>query len=138
IYTITPSASIGGIRINGNPKSQTLIVVNYPGADSIPAKDRPFLKNILLAARIKLDHAAWVNEAAGSALTWEMLSSASNADFILTFGVTENALPAGMNYGEIYTVDNKRVVRSHSLATIETDQNKKKILWTALREIYGL
>ena len=119
-------------------QSSTLLVFNYIGDDAIPEADKVFLDQVLKAAGLSFDNLSRLYLGGQQTVRWSDIAAQSASDFVIAFGVHQNHLPDGIAEGEIYNINNKRVLCNPSLAEISTDSNKKKLLWQGLKEIYGL
>lgn len=98
-----------------------------------------FLKNVLKATRNTLETVARLQtQSLPPGIAWADLAEQVPADIILAFGAPAQLLPEGIGLGEIYTMDGKRVYNGEPLEAISANLNKKKILWTALQELYNL
>lgn len=133
------SASTGpAFTVSGLSNAPTLVLFSYPAQPGISGEDQDFLSRVLGAARQPFEQVARLNVSSYPQLRWEDIAKASPASFVLAFGVPAPCLPEGMKDGEIYTIDNKRVVCAAPLGEIAVNNNRKKMLWDALKEIYNL
>ena len=119
-------------------QSATLLVFNYIGDDAIPETDKTFLDQVLKAAGLSFDNLSRLYLGDKQNISWTDIAAQSASDFVIAFGIHQNHLPDGIAEGEIYNINNKRVLCNASLAELSTNSAKKKMLWQGLKEIYGL
>jgi hypothetical protein len=119
-------------------QSQTLLAFNFIGDDAIPDADKLFLDQVLKAAGLSFDNLSRLYLGSHQNGNWTDIAAQSASDFVIAFGIPQNYLPEAISEGEIYNINNKRVLCNASLAELSTNGNKKKMLWQGLKEIYGL
>jgi len=119
-------------------QSATLLVFSYIGDDAIPVADKTLLDQVLKAAGLSFENLSRLYLGGQQNVSWTDIAAQSAADFVIAFGIDQNYLPDGIAEGEIYNINNKRVLCNASLAELSTNSAKKKMLWQGLKEIYGL
>jgi DNA polymerase III psi subunit len=119
--------------------AKTLLLFNYEGSEGIPAQDKIFLEQILRAAGLDFDSVSRLNTAAlKGKFSWEDIALNSAADFIIAFGVAAQYMPSGIGEGQIYNIDDKRILYAAALNDLSANNLRKKLLWQGMKEIYGL
>ena len=132
-YNYTPDLQFSGIT------SPTLLLFNYPNEDTIPLEDKLFLDQVLKAAGLAFENLSCLYLGGRARdISWKEIAAQSASDFVIAFGVDKACLPDGIGEGQIYNINNKRVLCSLSLSELSTNSSKKKLLWQGLKEIYGL
>jgi len=119
--------------------SGTLLMFRYPGTDEMPAGDKAFLVQILKAVGLGFQAVSRINTPGlGSGTDWEAIAARSSSDFVIAFGVDKAFLPHGIEEGQIYNINGKRVLAAASLPELIANSLRKKLLWQGLKEIYGI
>ena len=119
--------------------AQTLLLFNYPSSDAIPPEDQSFLNQVLQAIGLSFDKVSSLNTAKlPDDINWEAIAAQSGSDFVISFGAGKQFLPSGIEEGQIYNINNKRVLCSTALGELTANINRKKILWQCLKEIYRI
>jgi hypothetical protein len=119
--------------------SRTLILFSYPEGNEFPGKDKIFLGQVLSAVGLSFNIVSRLNTLSlPSNIKWGDIAAKSNAEYVICFGIDEKYMPAGIQEGQIYNIDNKRVLCTASLAELTSNNLRKKLLWQGLKEIYGL
>jgi DNA polymerase III psi subunit len=119
--------------------SNTLILFGYPASSGMPEKDKVFLNQVLGAVGLSFENVTRLNiETLSGGVQWADIAAGTAADFVIGFGVDSEYLPSGIQEGQIYNIDGKRVLSSASLPELISNNMRKKLLWQGLKEIYGL
>jgi DNA polymerase III psi subunit len=119
--------------------SNTLILFGYPAASGMPEKDKVFLNQVLGAVGLAFENVSRLNiENLAGGIQWADIAAGTAADFVIGFGVDPEYLPTGIQEGQIYNIDGKRVLCSASLPELISNNMRKKLLWQGLKEIYGI
>jgi hypothetical protein len=134
-----PGDSAGFFPFSGDVNAKTLVMFSYPETGDITPADKQFLSQVLMAVQLGFEKVCRLNTAElNPDIRWEDIASATGADMMIAFGVGEQLLPEGIKEGEIYTVRNKRVLCASGLPELSANNNRKKMLWNGLKELYGL
>jgi DNA polymerase III psi subunit len=124
------------IALNGNKRSETLLLFNFGGSDLPAGSDGELLEKILEAVGLKTEDTGWINLGNYPGISWKEIALASNANKIIAFGINKNQLPAGLKEGQIYHFNSRKCIASRTLTELDQDKNAKFQLWQLLKELY--
>jgi len=119
--------------------SKTLIMFNYPESSDMPPGDKVLLGQVLKAVGLSFETVSRLNVVRLPQNTsWDNIAAQSGADYVIAFGVSKKYMPIGIDEGQIYNIDHKRVLYAATLTELIENNLRKKMLWQGLKEIYGI
>ncbi|MER2998383.1 hypothetical protein [Pontibacter populi] len=122
----------------GENKRGVVVLVTVPDAAFMQLPQLGFLQKILSAIGLLPSDVAYVNNLSGSNAVFEDLQQALQVNYIISFAsrVESNLPHEKFTLYNPVTLGNVPIVFSHSLADLENDQEKKKLLWGALQKTF--
>lgn len=126
----------------GENNKYVLVLVNYPDSKHITDKDKEFFLKVISALKLTIDDVAVLNYAHYAAADINALKEYFSCSRIITFGLPpSSAVFRNLNMQD-YSVTNVYGVSllpaSDTLRIIESDKNKKIVLWNALKLLFNV
>ncbi len=121
-------------------KNLKKVLLLYKGADKqLPSAQRDFLGKILQSVNLNFEDIALVNTHILSTEQFPLLNK-MEAKVWLSFGVTHEALDIKENtpYYKIIKTENTSLLLANALEEIETDRDKKVLLWNNLKSLFNI
>ncbi|WP_114778876.1 hypothetical protein [Botryobacter ruber] len=131
-------ASAAPFDIIGSNGKGVVVLVTLPDAAFRALPQQEFLRKILQAIGLSPADVAFVNNVSGQVAQFEALEAALEVSYIISFASridTQHPHEKFMLYKPV-VVDQVPIVFSQSLAVLDTDQEQKKLLWNALRQVF--
>lgn len=125
-------------KVIGENTKGIAVLVTIPDAEFQQLPQLEFLQKILTAIGLQPSDVGYVNNVSGSIAVFEELQKALQVNYILSFAsrVDSNLPHEKFTLYNPVTLGSVPIVFSHSLADLENDQDKKKLLWGALQKTF--
>lgn len=126
----------------GENNKYVLVLVNYPDSKHITDKDKEFFLKVISALKLTIEDVAVLNYAHYVSADINALKEYFSCSRIITFGLPpSSAVFRNLNMQD-YSVTNVYGVSllpaSDTLRIIESDKNKKIVLWNALKLLFNV
>ena len=131
-------ASPAAFDIIGNNAKGVVVLVTLPDAAFRALPQQEFLQKILAAIGLAPADVAFVNNISGQLTQFEDLQAALEVNYIISFAsrIDTNHPHDKFTLYKPVVVDQVPIVFSQSLAVLDTDQEQKKLLWQALKQVF--
>ncbi len=123
------------IPFKGNNTSAILILNHEKDVEFISEQDMAFLKNILSAVKLDIEHVALVN-LAKLELDLDAIIKELKPNTVIGFGVAHIEQLKTISLYEVSTQQEHKMLLADNLKHIESDKSKKKALWEGLQELF--
>lgn len=124
----------------GNNNKQITIVVNDTNTIYLPDEELNFLMGILAACKLSMADVALVNKATAANLNYTAIDEQLNAQTILLFGITPDALELPLQFPnyQIQKFNNQVYLAAPALQVLQGDKAEKTKLWNCLKQIFAI
>ncbi|WP_242928103.1 hypothetical protein [Pontibacter vulgaris] len=122
----------------GNDAKGLVVLVTLPEPAFIALPKSEFLQRILQAIGYQIADVLFVNNVSGKVVVFEELAAAYKVNYIISFASRlDTALPHDkFTLYKPVVVGEVPVVFSQSLEVLDKDQEQKKHLWNALKQVF--
>ncbi|MFD2244803.1 hypothetical protein [Pontibacter ruber] len=125
-------------EVIGENQKGVVVLVTLPAAEFQALPQLQFLQKILFAIGLTPADVAFVNNVSGAIARFEELVKATQVNYIISFASrVDTDLPHDKFtlYNPV-VVGQVPIVFSQSLAVLDKDQEHKKLLWNALKQVF--
>ncbi|MDH5365437.1 MAG: hypothetical protein OEW67_00500 [Cyclobacteriaceae bacterium] len=123
------------LTYSGLNQKEILVLINYP--DGILANDRELLFKILAAINLTENDIALINLAINNTEQQASLLAKLPCQKVISFGTACSSLfPEDTPNYQISSINNRTILKSHSIHDIAADTEKKKLLWAQLQKAF--
>ncbi|MND38676.1 hypothetical protein D3C80_293850 [compost metagenome] len=126
----------------GENNKYVLVLVNYPDSKHITDKDKEFFLKVISALKLTIEDVAVLNYAHYASTDINALKEYFSCSRIITFGVPQSSAVFRNVNMQDYSVTNvygiSLLPASDTLRIIESDKNKKIVLWNALKLLFNV
>ncbi len=120
----------------GENEKGILIMVNDPDSEYLNAHDLKFLMRIIESGlRYSKSDIALVNTSKHAS---EQVIDEIGFSYLISFGCEVSIIKPGTPPYQPLDQDGKKVLFTHDLRAIDSDQEKKKLLWNCLKTIFNI
>lgn len=135
-----PSDSASSIAWLGKNGQKVAILVHSPESLYLPDHELEFLMGILTACRLTMADVALVNLHRYPSLDYKALTSATEAEKVILFGITPDSLQMPLSFPpyQVQRYNNQVYLASPPLPALQADRMEKSKLWTCLKQIFSL
>lgn len=132
--------AVEGINFYGENKLNTLVLVDSEAPDFLKTPEYDLLLKIMGAVKHTPNEFALVNVKENAGLTWAVLESGFQPKNTIVFGmpIAETLIPIATGLYQISQSETSNFILSDDLRHVMTDQNKKKLLWVGLKQLFSL
>ncbi len=134
-----PAPSYGQVfdfKYLGKNEKKILILVNDAENPVSTEQGRELLRKLVLSINLKNADFALVNYSAYTTAKFEHLSAFFSCKFLLSFGVSPNALGlAEHQLHQLHVLQNINMIFTHNLHALDADMASKKTLWGTLKNL---
>lgn len=140
IFKITETKSFDSFDYEGDNNKYVLVLYSNEQGKSISHPQRDFLLKILGAVGLKAEDVALVNLGAYPGVTALDLKKFFSPSKMLVFAedVSSLGVPQLEKHYMPTSAASMKVVRSHSIENILHNVDSKKLLWTALKQLFNV
>lgn len=131
---------VEGIHFYGENKLNTLVLVDTAVPDFLKTPEYALLLKIMGAVKHTPNEFALVNVQENEQLDWPKLTEAFEPKNTIVFGqsIAETLIPIATGLYQISQNEQSNFLLSDELRHIMTDNNKKKLLWTGLKNLFAV
>lgn len=124
--------------VKGENKKGVIILATLPPAAFENLPELEFLQKILAAIGLQKDDVAYANNVSGAFAQFEELSTQVQVKYVISFASRINTdIPhEKFTLYNPVVVGNVPIVFSQSLEVLDKDQEQKKQLWAALKQVF--
>lgn len=134
-----PAPSYGQVfdfKYLGKNEKKILILVNDTENPVSTEQGRELLRKLVLSINLKNADFALLNYSAYTSAKFEHLSAFFSCKFLLSFGVSPNALGlAEYQLHQLHVFQNINMIFTHNLHALDADMASKKTLWGTLKNL---
>lgn len=125
------------LPFEGKNLQRILIAIDVP--KQLKNEDRILLENLMKACQITMDDIALINMAEQECAISEIISHLEIQKAIF-FGIPSLNidLPIGNSEDSVIIYDNKTFIKTSPLSSLQNNVGKKKALWSALKNMFGV
>lgn len=131
---------VEGIQFYGENKRNTLVLIDSDSPDFLKTAEYNLLLKIMGAVKHTPNEFALVNVKENPSLTWTLLESSFTPKNTIIFGasIAETLIPIATGLYQVSQSETSRFLLSDELRHIITHQNKKKLLWEGLKQLFAV
>ncbi|MGB0522687.1 MAG: hypothetical protein ACPGJS_06990 [Flammeovirgaceae bacterium] len=131
---------VEGIHFYGENKLNTLVLVDSEEPDFLKTPEYTLLLKIMGAVKHTPNEFALVNIKENNSLSWSLLVSSFSPKNTIIFGVSiaETLIPIATGLYQISQSETSNFILADDLRQVMTDNNKKKLLWTGLKQLFAI
>lgn len=133
----THSSSMAWLGKNGQ---KVAILVHSTESLYLPDQELEFLMGILSACRLTMADVALVNLHRYPGTDYKALTSATEAEKLILFGITPDSLqmPLSFPHYQVQRYNNQIYLSAPPLSALQADRMEKSKLWTCLKQVFSI